>query len=385
LDEPDQRSHDVIVVGAGVIGLACGWRIAEAGASVAVVDRASPGAGASGVAAGMLAPATEADFGGERLLELNLDSARRWPRFAAELAERAGRAVALEPSGALLVAIDPDDARELGRLGRLHDELGLGSERLTRTQARALEPGLAPGIAGALLSPGDAAVEPRALMAALAVALDAAGGELIVGLDAEVAVAGGRVAGIRTEVGELAAGIVVVAAGVESPALAGLPAEARPPVRPVKGQLLRLRRGGAAQLPERIVRTPRCYVVPRASGEVVVGATMEERGDRAVTAGAVRDLLEAAWEVLPDTSELELVDAVAGLRPVTPDNLPLIGPGAVEGLLLATGHGRNGVLLAPTTAVAIAAACAGRPVDPVAAPASPDRFDSAAPLLEAAP
>jgi glycine oxidase len=376
---PAEQSYDVVVVGAGVIGLACGWRIAEAGLSVAVVDRAGPGAGASGVAAGMLAPATEADFGGEELLALNLRSAARWPSFDAELAARSARPTGREECGALTVAVDRDDWEELERLLGFQARLGLDARRLTRSECRKLEPGLAPGIAGGILTAGDGAVEPRALMAALTVALDAAGGEVILGLDATLEVAGGRMEGVSTPFADFRAPQVVVATGCWTPDLPGLPPAARPEIRPVKGQILRLR---APRPPaSHIVRTPRCYVVPRASGEVVVGATMEERGDLDVTAGAVRELLEAAWEVLPDTAELTLVETGAGLRPATPGNLPVIGRTTVEGLILATGHHRNGVLLAPVTADTVAGLCAGEESPDELAAFSPVR--TGLPALEA--
>ncbi len=350
------------MIGAGAIGLACGWRIAAAGMSVAVFDRFSPGAGASGVAAGMLAPVTEADFGAAGLLELNLAGERAWPAFAAELEAATGRDLGYVRSGALVVASDRDDGEELHRLQELQASLGLESSWLGSSDARELEPGLAPGIAGALSAPGDGAVDPRALLSALAVALDAAGGELVVGVDARLRIEQGGVVGISSHVGDFEASTVVLAAGAWSVAVEGLPDSLDLPLRPIKGQILRLRRPpGMASLAGRIIRSPRCYIVDRDDGEVVIGATTEDRGfDRTVTAGAVHRLLEAAWELLPDVAELELVETGAGLRPTTSDNEPLIGrsPG-LEGLILATGHGRNGILLAPGTADAVAAVAAG--------------------------
>jgi glycine oxidase len=376
----EDKRYDVAVIGAGVIGLACGWRAARAGLSVVVIDRASPGAGASGVAAGMLAPVTEATFGEDRSLRLNLESAARWPAFAAELEERAEVDVAFRRSGTLLVAVDRDDVEELHRLYAFQRSLDLEAEWLTRSQCRELEPGLAPRVGEGILAPHDHSIDPRALLRALAVALDRDGGELVIGLDAAVAWSpGGLPCGVQTEAGLFAAAEVVVAAGCWSGAVPGVEGHDPPPIRPVKGQLVRLR-GGPAPLAERAVRTPRCYVVPRTSGEVVVGATVEERGfDTAVTAGAVHRLLDAAWEVLPEVAELELVETAAGLRPSTPDNAPVIGRGT-DGLIWATGHYRNGVLLAPLTADVIANLLTGKH-DQVLELADVERF----PPMAAAP
>lgn len=288
----------------------------------------------------MLAPVTEADFGEDELLRLNLESARLWPAFAAELEESTGMPTGYDASGAFVVAVDRDDAEELRRLHELQRSLGLESTWLMPSVARRAEPGLAPRIAGAIDAPGEAQVDPVAVVAALARAFADAGGELRTNVDARIAGDAIEVAGERIQAGQ-----IVIAAGAWSAELADVR------VHPVKGQLLHLRtREGATALAGRIVRTPRCYIVPRADGRVVVGATSEEKGfDTTVDAGAVHRLLEAAWEVLPDVWELEFAGTLAGLRPATPDNRPLIGR-ASERVIHATGHYRNGVLLAPLTA-----------------------------------
>jgi glycine oxidase len=347
MDAPRRTAYDAVVVGGGVIGLASAWRAAQRGLAVLVVERDEPGAGASGVAAGMLAPVSEAEFGEERLLQLNLESAALWPAFAAELAERSGVDTGFRATGAIVAAADRDDGEELRRLYRFQRELGLNAEWVGGRDARRLEPRLSPRVSGAILAPDEAHVEPRAVVRALVAAFEQAGGEIV---RAEAtAVEPGAVTlagGTRID-----AGRVVVAAGCWSGAFDGAP-----PVRPVKGQILRLR--GAEPLTERLVRTPRCYVVSRANGEVVVGATVEERGfDTTVTAGGVHRLLEAAWEVLPEVEELELVEAAARLRPATPDNVPVIDER--HGVLWATGHFRNGVLLAPVTAKTVVDHLAG--------------------------
>jgi glycine oxidase len=357
-----------VIVGAGVVGLAAAWRTQRAGLRTVVVERAHAGAGASGVAAGMLAPVTEADFGEDAALALNLAGRERWPAFAAKLSERSGLDTGYRESGALTVAADRDDAEELRRLVELGRALGLDARPVGARECRRLEPGLSPRVRGGIEAPHEAHVNPGATVAALRHAFVAEGGELLEG----TAVAGvdvgrgGRVDGATLAGGRrLACETLVVAAGAWSPALVGLPPETLPPVRPVKGQILTLRaRPEAAPLAQRLVRTPRCYAVSRPGGQTVVGATSEERGfDVRVTAEGVFRLLEAAREVLPDVDELELVEARAGLRPVTPDNAPVVGrTPEVEGLVWATGHGRNGVLLAPITADAVAALARGEQV-----------------------
>ena len=351
---PQRSSYDLVVVGAGAVGLSCAWRAAQAGLSVLVVERDHAGAGASGVAAGMLAPVTEADFGERELLALNVEGRALWGAFAAELEERSGLPAGYSDSGCVVVAADRDDAAELRRLHEYQRTLGLEAEWLTPSAARELEPGLSPRIGGAISTPDDGHVEPRAVVAALATALAAEGGELAEHTEVtELAGDADRVTGVRTAGGHAVdAGHVLVACGAWSGQGPFAAEPGAPAVRPVKGQLLELRAtGGQVPLASRLVRTPRCYIVARADGRVVIGATTEDRGfDTTVTADGVFRLLEAAMEVLPDVAELELVDARAGLRPGTPDGRPVIGPGLRDGLLWATGHGRNGVLLAPLTA-----------------------------------
>ena len=302
----------------------------------------------------MLAPVTEAEFGAESLLALNLDGAARWPAFAADLREASGLEVGYRRSGALVVAADRDDAEELRRLHAFQESLGLDVDWLAPRAARALEPSLSPRIAGAILAPHEAQADPRALTRALA----RTEVEVVSGV-AVTAVAADRV---ETAAGPIRADHVVVAAGCWSAELGNVA------VRPVKGQILRLRRAsGQPPIAERLIRTPRCYVVDRPSGEVVVGATVEDRGfDDSVTTDGVYRLLEAAYEVLPDAGELEWVEAAARLRPGTPANEPIIGRDD-HGVVWATGHYRNGILLAPVTADAVAAIVGGdEPPDVVA-------------------
>ncbi len=239
----------------------------------------------------------------------------------------------------------------------LQRSLGLGAEWLPPRRCRELEPGLTPSFSGGVHAPGEGSVDPRALVAALLAALEAEPEvELSIGTGVEGALFDGeRIAGVRTEGGaELRAAAVVLATGAWSGQAAWLPEPARPPVRPVKGQVLELRVAEGAAPCSRIVASERVYLVPRDDGRLIVGATVEEQGfDTTVTAGGAYELLREAYRLLPEVAELELVEAAAGLRPGTPDNLPRVGPSPVEGLLWATGHYRNGILLAPLAADAL--------------------------------
>ena len=356
-------SYDAVVVGGGVIGLACAWRAVRRGARVALVERSRPPAGATRVAAGMLAPVGELAFGEPELLKMTLAAAELYPEFVAELEAASGLEAGYRSDGALHVALDRDEAAELRRVHELQRSLGLGAEWLPPRRCRELEPGLTPSFNGGVHAPGEGSVDPRALSAALLAALAAEdGAELRIENGAEAALLDGeRIAGVRTGSGEeLRAAATVLAAGAWSGQAEWLPEAARPPVRPVKGQILELRgRDGAAPC-SRIVASERVYLVPRPDGRLIVGATVEEQGfDTAVTAGGVHELLREAYRLLPDVAEMELVEAAAGLRPGTPDNLPLVGPSPVDGLLWATGHYRNGILLAPLAANVIVDALAG--------------------------
>jgi glycine oxidase len=360
----DKKVFDSVFVGGGVIGLACAWRAAQRGAEVAVLERSErPHAGATGVAAGMLAPVGELTFGEPELLRLALESAALWPEFAAAVEEASGRETGYERCGALHVALDRDEAAQLRRRHDLQRSLDLDAEWLGPRACRALEPGLTPSFHGGVRAAGEAAVDPRALALALLAALERSGAEVRRGREVVGGLWNGeRLAGVRTRGGEegeaeVRAGAVVLCSGAWSGATEWLPEEARPPVRPVKGEVLELRTRPAHEPPARgIVASERVYLVPRRDGRLIVGATEEERGfDATVTAGGAYQLLREAYRVLPEVAEMELAGAIAGLRPGTPDNLPLIGPGTVEGLVLATGHHRNGILLAPLTAARIAA------------------------------
>jgi glycine oxidase len=405
------RTADVIVAGAGVIGTAIAWRAAAAGLDVAVVDPEC-GEAASLVAAGMLAPASESLFGEEALLALNQRAASGFPAFVAELEQAAGQPVGLRREGTLALAYDASDQAALARLTAFRRSLGLDAEELDGRSCRGLEPFLGPDVRGGCLFRGDWSVDNRRYVAALRQAMRAAGARAVPGRVAAIRVQDGRVAGVRlaadgtagginaaeinaseintgetdtgeTDTGEINAGTVVIAAGTASAGIAGLPGPLRGAVRPVKGQLLRLRHPAAmppvlSHTIRALVRGGDVYLVPRADGEIVVGATSEERGqDRTVTAGAVHDLLDDAMSVLPVVSEMVLAETCAGLRPATPDNGPIVGRTDTGGLLIATGHYRNGILLSGLTADAVLALLTGQPPAQEWAPFSPRRFTGA--------
>ncbi len=350
------RVEHCLILGAGIIGLSVAWRATQAGMSVTLVDP-SPGRGASHVAAGMLAPVSEAHWGEELIGRINLESARLWPSFASELVAASDRCVDLGDGGTLMVGFDADDMAVVADVGELHARRGLHTQKLRSAELRRTEPLLSPSVRGGVLVPDERRVDPRTVVDALVVALGRAGARFIELRATRLLVEGGRAVGAQLEAGgEVRADAVVLACGCWSGDLDGLPSAVRPGVRPVKGQLLVLRSPSPELSPTRSVRGwvrgSGVYLVPRSDGRVVVGATQEERGfDTTVTAGAVHDLLRDATTLFPALLEHELVEAIAGLRPATADNHPLIGPSPeLEGLVLATGHHRNGVLLAPITA-----------------------------------
>ncbi len=314
-------------MGGGIVGLAIAHRAQQRGLEPLVLDAGETPA--ASVAAGMLAPVTEAEFGEDELVRLGLDSLERYPAFCAELG------VELRRTGTLVVARDRDDAGTLDRLHAFRQGLGLTGERLRPTAARRLEGAVAPSVRLALDVPTDCSVDPRALMDALRARVPVRAAR-VTGLDA---------GSVTLDTGEtLRAEQVVLAAGAWSATLADVP------VRPVKGQVLRLRDPRGPGLVERTIRTLDAYLVPRADGAYVLGATVEDRGwDPKPTAGGVFELLRDMSEVVPGVLELELEEVSVGFRPATPDNTPLIGRLA-SGVVAATGHWRNGVLLAPITA-----------------------------------
>lgn len=370
------RSEDVLVIGGGLIGLGIAWRAALAGLPVSVVDQA-PTRGASWVGAGLLAPVTEVHYGEEPLLELNLASASRFPSFVAELEELTGQDTGYRENGLLVVAKDRDDQAGLDELHRYQQKLGLEVERLSGRECREREPMLAPDIRGGLLVGGDHQVDTRRLAGALLEACRRSGVRLVAEMVTDLRVESNRITGVELGNGqEEGADRVVLAAGCWSAQIGGVGPEVAP-VRPVKGQLLQLR-GPADFLHHNlraIVKGSDVYVANRGDGRLVAGATVEEMGfDTGVTAGAVYTILRDLSQVLPGVWELELTETLAGLRPGSPDNAPLLGPAGPDGLVVATGHYRNGILLTPITADTITELLSTGRVPELIGPFSPARF-----------
>lgn len=360
------------MIGAGPWGLAVAWRAARAGAEVTVVDDGAPPA--AHVAAGMLGYRSEAVEGEDALYELLGRAAAAWPTFARRLEADSGCDTGFRPSGAVLAASRPEHVPVVRRRLAALEAWGEPAPWLTPSRLRAIEPGLGPAISGGADLPDEHQTEPRALLRALRSGCERAAVRVVAGRATSL-LREPLVSGAALEDGrELRAGRVVLAAGWAAGRLAD-----RVPVRPVKGQILRLRAAGDAPVPIRkTVRTPTVYLAPR-DGEVVVGATSEERGDTTVTARAVADLLEEALRAVPELGELELAEARAGLRPTTPDGLPALGEDPGDGLIWAAGGHRHGVLLTPLAAEAVAGVAAGRPLPAWAADLAPTRVRVRAP------
>jgi glycine oxidase len=393
-------SRDVIVVGAGVIGLAIAWRCAQRGLTVTAVDGdiqrpapagdvSDPGAagrlsaapaGAWHTAAGMLAPVTELHYEGRDLLALNVESAARYPAFAAELADATGLDIGYRTCGTVQVAWDAADLADLRALHAFQASLGIASELLSGRDLRGVSPILAAGLPGGLWAAGDHQVDNRRLRAALFTAARTAGVDVQPGTVARIEATDDRVSGVTLADGtRLTADHTVLAAGAWSRGIEGMPDDVRPPVRPVKGQTLRLQ-AAPGLLPHVVrgsVKGHHVYVVPRANGELVVGASSEEAGfDVRPRTGAVYDLLRDATAFIPELSEVTFTEVSTSVRPGSPDNAPLIGATRLDGLVIATGHYRNGILLTPVTGDEITTLITDGKVPAILTPFAPDRFAS---------
>lgn len=341
----------VAIAGAGVIGLGIGWRLAQAGCPVDIFERDDAGKGASWAAAGMLAAGLEAEPGEQALLALNRESQRLWPGFRDELEAAAGFDIGYRDDGSLRVALTRDDAEKLRFDHSLQTEHDIDVQWLNGLEARRLEPHLRPGVQGAIFSPGDHQVDNRRLVAALKTAFQGAGGQLheaavVSGID----IVGGCAHGVVISDEIHNADIVVWATGPWANDPDVLPTVALPPVRPIKGQMLCLQMDPERSLLDHVLWAPKAYLVPRRDGRLIIGATVEEAGfDDRLTAGGVLALLEGAWQALPALEDLPIDEFWVGFRPGSRDDAPILGPSAVDGLLLATGHHRHGILLTPLT------------------------------------
>jgi glycine oxidase len=360
----------VQIVGGGVIGLATAWELSCNGHEVTVVAPAPGRDGASWVAAGMLAPVTEAQFGESALTALLVDGAGRWPAFAGALEAVSGLAIGYDTTGTVAVALDASDRASLDDLLAYQHTIGLPAHRRSASECRRLVPALSPALRGGIEVPGDHQVDNRALLGALREACRRGG---VTFVEQRVTALEDGPALVLADGRRLGADLVVLAAGTGLPAIDGLAGAGLPPIRPVKGHIVRLGPPDAASPVPLLARTVRglvhgrsVYLVPRRDGSVVVGATVEERGtDTAVRAGAVYELLSDARAIVPGIDELELLETATGLRPATPDNTPRIGWTGLAGVLAAVGHYRNGILLAPLTAAAVVDLVGRRPVAPL--------------------
>jgi glycine oxidase len=368
---------NVVVIGAGVIGLGIAWRLAQAGARVTVFDKGASGSGASHASAGILAATAEAEPGEEPLVALGRRSQSLWPAFAAELERVTGQSVDLRQEGALAVALTADDQARMQHHAEFQKRLGLPIEWLSAAETRRREPHLSARLTGAIHMSADHQVENRKLAAALRAAAIGAGATLREHTPVErVLIAGARAAAVALADGtRVAADTVVLAAGAWSRQIEGVPTELRPPVRPVKGQMVALQMDPAAPLVRHVVWAPNVYIVPRLDGRLLLGATMEEKGfDSALTAGGILSLLEAAWRAIPAIEELPVAEMWVGHRPGSRDDAPILGPAPVDGLVYATGHHRNGILLTPVTAEMISRHVLTGEIDPIIAPFGIARF-----------
>jgi glycine oxidase len=354
-DATQPAAVDVAIVGGGVIGLSIAWRLAAAGLGVAVFERGEVGGGASLAATGMLAAATELEPGGADLLALALASQRIWPRFRAELEAEAGLDIDYRREGTLTVALGRDEVDRLRFRHELQARHGLTPRWLDGAAARALEPALRPSVSAGIFCAEDHQVDPRRLVPALRRAAAARGVRILEHLPVRsLDIAGGRAGGVVTTQGRCRAATVVIATGAWAGDREVLGDALSVPVRPLKGQALALRASARTGVPAHVVWTEQVHLAPKAGGQLLVGATVEECGfDATVTAGAVFALLDGARRALPSIEDMGVEAVWTGFRPTSDDDAPILGGTGIAGLVLATGHHRNGILLAPVTAQAI--------------------------------
>lgn len=356
------------------MGLGIGWRLAAAGLVVDLFEAAQAGGGASHAAAGMLAAGAEAEPGEEALLALNQASLALWPAFRDELEALSGMSIGYRAEGTLLLAMTRDDVLRLRHEAAFQGAQGVRAEWLSGREVRRLEPHLAPEVAGAAFHALDHQVDNRLLAAALLRAFQAVGGRLHEHAPVRALLTRqGRAGGVVLDDGEHPAEAVLLCAGAWSSGIAGLPK--LPPLRPVKGQLVALDMG-ERPIVRHTLWAPRVYMVPRTSGRLVIGATVEEAGfDARMTAGGLLSLLEPAWRAVPAIEELPVLETWAGFRPGSPDDAPLLGLTGLEGLFIAAGHHRNGILLTPVTAAAMSELILDGSLPPAIAPFHIGRFE----------
>mgnify|MGYP001239922835 CR=1 FL=1 len=372
----------IAVIGGGICGLSIGWRLAQAGQSVTVFDRGSAGKEATWAAAGMLAPQVEVEHGEEMLLPLALESRGMWQGFASELLSETGVDVDYRDEGTIVVAIDRDDVEYLQHRMNYFETLKLDVEWLSGQEIRKNQPHISRSVSAGIYSGLDHQVDNRKVAKALKSAFIASGGILKEHTEVRgVKTVGGRVSAIELIDNEIMVDVVVLAAGAWSRNISGLPKNSRPPVRPLKGQMVAVQMDPKAPLLENVVWgpgngiVPSIYLAPKSNGRLLIGATVEEMGfDRNLTAGGLMELIRSAWDILPGIYDLPLVESWSGLRPASRDDAPILGPTKTPGLIMATGHHRNGILLAPITAKAITDYIVRGTMDIIFKPFSLDRF-----------
>ncbi|HEX3250777.1 MAG TPA: glycine oxidase ThiO [Pyrinomonadaceae bacterium] len=368
-------SAAVVIVGGGVIGLSIARALRRRGVrDVCLVERGGLGAEASSAAGGMLLPQIEADEYDD-FFALACRSRDLYPSLAVELRDETGIDIELDTTGTLYLALNEHDYEEIEKRYHWQHSAGLSVELLTSTTARELEPCISEATFGALHFPNDIQVENRRLITALANSVNALGVTIFTETTVEkLIIEGHRITGVQTSRGAISCQTVVVAAGAWSSFL--LQSAPNPAMTPVRGQMVCLE--SKPQLTRHVLFSPRGYLVPRKDGRLLAGSTSENAGfARRVTAGGVASILRHALEISPVISNLAIVDTWAGLRPRSADGLPVLGPcGEIDGLFYATGHYRNGILLAPLTAELISEAIVAGVASPLLAPFSPDRFSS---------
>ena len=341
----------IAIIGGGAIGLSIGWQLLRHGKNVDIFESSEAGKAASWVSAGMLAPVSEAGFEEMDLLKLNLASVEQYPKFADELREDSGIDIDFRTEGTMMIAVDRDQSERLRRLFEFRKKINLPVEWLTGTEAREREPELSPAIKSAVWVPNDYQVDNRNLIKALIEAVHKLGGTLHEHTPVEsITISGDKISGISVNNEKKEYGTVVLANGAWARQMEGLPDDIRPPIRPVKGQILTLRMTDDFGL-KKVIRSPEAYFAPKKDGRLIVGATVEEKGfETFPTAGGIKDILESAWEAVPGIYDLPLEEINVGLRPSSRDNAPIISDTPVGGLYMATGHFRHGILLTPVTA-----------------------------------
>jgi len=369
-------SNMIGIIGGGSIGLSCGWQLVRNGYDVTIFEAGSAGQAASRVAAGMLAPQAEAGFEEVDLMKLGQESLSIYPQFIQELQADAGHAPEIDHCGTLLVGIDRDDTEQLKRLYQFREELALNIHWLTGTEAREMEPSLSPRVIAAIWLPDDAQINNRQLLQTLKDTFQNLGGHLQEHMQVTQITPTDKGFELTTSQSSSTFSKLLITAGSWSNKISFSSQSPRLPVRPVKGQVVTLRQTEEFEL-DRMIRSPRGYMAPKKGGYLAIGASSEERGFESYpTAGATKDILENAWEVVPGIYDLPLEEVSAGLRPGTVDHGPIVGETDQQGLFIATGHYRHGILLSPITAYGILNAIQGADLPPALEHFRPGRFES---------